>query len=118
MVVIREHYMGWEQIYAYIAALSRTYTFIYINIFIFKGLKHPQIFHEPGILPASSKYEHSLLAEEDKNEYLNLLLLAHMTTQKPYLNPSITINQIAAALQIPPKYLSQIINEKMDKNFF
>jgi AraC-like DNA-binding protein len=41
-----------------------------------------------------------------------------MNSERPYLNPAISINQLAQKLEILPRYLSQIINEKLNKNFF
>jgi AraC-like DNA-binding protein len=70
---------------------------------------------DDAIEPA--KYISSPLTEELKNSYLDKLI-NYMNSERPFLNPDISINQLAQELQISPKYLSQIINEKLNKNFF
>jgi YesN/AraC family two-component response regulator len=41
-----------------------------------------------------------------------------MLEQKPFLEPSLTINDLADKTQIMPRYLSQIINECLNQNFY
>jgi len=41
-----------------------------------------------------------------------------METEKPYLEPRITIAELAQRMDIPVNYLSQVINEQLDQNFF
>jgi AraC-like DNA-binding protein len=43
---------------------------------------------------------------------------AHMRAHKPYLNPSLTLPELAAELQLPPHVLSRVINEGFGLNFF
>ncbi|WP_151087344.1 helix-turn-helix domain-containing protein [Hymenobacter baengnokdamensis] len=42
----------------------------------------------------------------------------YMQQHKPYLNPSLTIHELAAGLQLPPHVLSKVINEGFGQNFF
>jgi AraC-like DNA-binding protein len=92
------------------------------------GIKQPGIFNElyaerkaaakkiDVILP-EIKYERSGLKESDAEKYLNRLL-RYMETKKPYLDVDLTIQDIAQALNIPRHYLTQVINEKLNKNFY
>jgi len=41
-----------------------------------------------------------------------------MRTQQPYLNPFLTVQELAEKVQIPAKDLSVLINSYMDKHFF
>ena len=41
-----------------------------------------------------------------------------MDTEKPYLNGKLSLKQVATDLEISTNYLSQVINENMDMNFF
>lgn len=41
-----------------------------------------------------------------------------MKTKNPYLNPSLTINELGRQLAISPRRLSQAINEQLKQNFF
>jgi len=40
-----------------------------------------------------------------------------MREYKLYLNPDLTLNDIAANLELPPNYTSQLLNEGFNKNF-
>ena len=42
----------------------------------------------------------------------------YMRRHKPYLNPSLTIHELATGLQLPPHVLSRVINEGFGQNFF
>lgn len=41
-----------------------------------------------------------------------------MLEKKPFLNPTLTLNQLAQDLDVPPYFLSQILNSELKYNFF
>ena len=41
-----------------------------------------------------------------------------MGKEQPYLNPDLTLPGLAKKIDIPTNYLSQVINERKDSNFF
>jgi AraC-like DNA-binding protein len=41
-----------------------------------------------------------------------------MNKERPYLESQLTLPQLAQQLGISPNYLSQVINEQLQKNFF
>ena len=41
-----------------------------------------------------------------------------MQKEKPHLNQTLTLNNLAASLNVQPKILSQIINQNLNKNFY
>ena len=45
-------------------------------------------------------------------------LAAYMDNMKPYINPKLTLVELATGLKQPPYILSRIINAGYDKNFF
>jgi AraC-like DNA-binding protein len=47
-----------------------------------------------------------------------LRLEGHMRGQRPWLEPDLTLEQLAGQLQMRPKLLSQAINEGLGQNFF
>lgn len=63
------------------------------------------------------KYANSRLTEEQKNEIFNTLKVL-MKDQKPFLNPKITIEDLASLMGVNKKYVSQVINEKTKDNFY
>ncbi len=63
------------------------------------------------------KYQKSGLKEEDANKYLGQLL-TFMKTQKPYLNGELTIEDVSNKTEIPRHIITQIINQKIGKNFY
>jgi len=63
------------------------------------------------------KYEKSGLKEDDADVFLKILE-NHMRSDKPYLDPDLTIVDLSEKLNIPRHYVTEIINKKLDKNFF
>lgn len=62
------------------------------------------------------KYSNSGLDEAQKEKLLEDII-ALMEEKKPYLNPDLTLAFVAEELDVYPRYVSQIINEKFEKNF-
>jgi len=87
--------------------------FIFANVAVFKGLKEPEVFNGSEEM---SKYRHSKLTRGEGEQYLRRLLLS-MRADKPYLDPDLTIVKLGRRLAIPPRYLSQVINEFLRVNF-
>ncbi len=62
------------------------------------------------------KYKKSLLDKKELQQYHDRL--EHlMLVEEPYLNPDLTLRTMAELLEIPPNYLSQLLNEGFDMNF-
>ena len=66
---------------------------------------------EPG-----RKYKKSLLDQADLEKYKHQLEQL-MAGEKPYLDPDLTLRSLADMLDLPPNYLSQLLNEGFDQNF-
>jgi AraC-like DNA-binding protein len=66
---------------------------------------------------SDEKYKKSALNAE-MSETLLAELLAHMDIHKPYLDGGLTLPQLAEQLGLSPNYLSQVINERLEQNFF
>lgn len=89
-------------------------SFIVSIVIIYFGLTQPKLFSDTG---ERTKYAGSTLSAEDIRLYANRLE-EFMKTEKPHLIPSITINHLSEKLAIHPRYLSQLINETFQQNFF
>lgn len=110
---------------------------IYLGFTIFAfsvsyfGIKQPALFgdikHSENFIPMTIstpeehnnhlKYEKSGLRDEDADNYINQIT-SFMEKDKPYLNGDLTIQDISDKLNIPKHYITQVINEKLQKNFY
>jgi AraC-like DNA-binding protein len=88
--------------------------FCFFNYIFYKGLSQPEIFS--GI-EEKPKYVSSRLTDTDAELFLSKLT-AFMAKDKPYLNPTLTLKELALQISISPRYLSQIINEYTHQNFY
>ena len=92
------------------------FIFYFANRVILKGLMQPNLFHGISSV-AGVKYRASSLTTEERTGYKQKLE-ASMKTDKPYLDPDLTINQLAEKMDMPSKTLSQVINQSFQKSFF
>ncbi|MCP4151788.1 MAG: AraC family transcriptional regulator [bacterium] len=65
----------------------------------------------------TSEKENIHIKNRIQEGYLDKLLL-YMETEKPYLNPNLSINDVSENTSIPAYMLSQVINSRLGKNFF
>ncbi len=71
--------------------------------------------NESGI--GSKKYLKSGLSDEAAEEHLNILIKL-MEDKKPYMDSELTLNKLAELISISPHHLSEVINKKLNQNFF
>ncbi|MDH5406094.1 MAG: helix-turn-helix domain-containing protein [Candidatus Aminicenantes bacterium] len=90
---------------------------IFVSLMFFKGLKQPEIFSGTNENQFKRKYEKTLLPDAIKRDYKNKLI-RYVETKKPYLDPSLSLNDLAEKVSIPPHHLSQILNSCLNQNFF
>jgi AraC-like DNA-binding protein len=95
---------------AYTVSIYALTVFLFINTIMFFLLLKPDVYY------VIAKYKNNKLTQPDKSEYLQKLNF-YMETQKPYLNPDITLESLAGEISVNPRILSQIINETFKKNF-
>lgn len=65
----------------------------------------------------NKKYSKSEM-KKDEIDSLNSRLVELLENEKPYLDPEISLNNLANTLEVSPHNLSQLINSKFDMNFF
>ncbi len=63
------------------------------------------------------KYARSGLRDEQADEYLTKLL-QYMDEEKPFLDGDMTINDLSRRTGIPRHYITEVLNEKHNRNFF
>jgi AraC-like DNA-binding protein len=92
--------------------------FYFINRLMFKALNNPEIFSWVDENDMPVKFGTGVAPTlPDKTNELNMLS-AYMQTNKPYLNPELTVEVMARAMRMQPKDLSKLINEQLRQNFF
>jgi AraC-like DNA-binding protein len=93
---------------------SITIFLVFVIILVYKGLTQLKIFS--GI-EEKSKYADTKLTPSEIEMYIQKLK-NYMKTQQLYLIPSLTIDDLSKKLSIPSWYLSQVINDSFNQNFF
>lgn len=101
--------------------------FLSLSVFViligYFGLKQKVIFSSEDIIVlgeatrVQTKYSGSRLSDSEAKHYTEKLT-DYMKSAKPYLNPDLSLPQLASELNISSHYLSQVINEQFNLNFF
>jgi AraC-like DNA-binding protein len=92
------------------------FIFFFINRVLIKALHQPEIFS--GIeLKEMEKYSDSNISETEISD-LSSQLLSAMEKDKLYLNPELSIKDLADYIGTTVKVLSQVINQSFNKKFY
>lgn len=106
--------------------ISYVFMVVFISTLGFFGIRHQGIFTEKNILKhsiAESKatkgdsYQKSGLKPTDCEE-IHKKLLALMKKEKPFLEPKLSLGQLAEKIDVTSNNLSQVINQCEEKNFY
>ena len=116
IIFISLFFIGIDVYSIYIALIPLLVSIAILAIGYF-GLVQPIIIPPEVENNKPKKYEKSSLTEESSGKYLNRLLHV-MESEKPFLNNDLTLQKLSDLLSISQHHLSQIINEKMNQNFF
>ena len=103
-----------ESIHNVILNLSLLINLSFTLIVTYKGLSQSQSFSGIQELP---KYASSTLKPADCQAIVRRLNV-YMKNEKPYLNPSLTVNELSEKLNTQPKHLSQSIHTCLNQNFY
>jgi len=98
---------------------------IVISWYLFKALNHPELFRT---VDSKLKLVKDIVLEGGETELLPInenaynaeyfKLKDYMNARKPYLNPSLTIKDMADDLGIPVRDLSLLINHQLGQHFY
>lgn len=92
------------------------FIFYFVNKVILKALRQPEIF--AGITQnETTKYLGSNLTPGQIEAYKNELV-ALLGSEKPFLNPQVSLSDLSKKLSVSTKQLSQVINQSFNKSFF
>ncbi len=102
-------------------ALIYTGVVIFVFLIGFFGVRQTTVFSHGRVTPPEpekkEKYQKSGLSEETASE-LHRTLIRVMKEDAPYKRPELSIDDLAETLGVHPNYLSQVINQKEQKNFY
>lgn len=90
---------------------------VFVSLIVLKGLKQPVIFLGSDSPKARRRYEKTLLPEDQAGAYRRKLT-AYMEQEKPFLNPLLSLPDLASLVKIPAHHLSQVLNASLGQNFF
>ena len=93
---------------------------------VMKALNHPELFRgvnsklqlAKDILPAVEEKTESKDVQDDAISSQISTLKQYMAEKEPFLDPSLTIQELANQIDIPVRDLSVLINHHMDQHFF
>lgn len=97
------------------------FSFFLILVFLLSisyfSFLQPEINLEPYNKKKAPVYEKQRLPESLENTFLKQLL-DYMEEEKPYLNPDLSIRQLADEVSIPSAHLTMILNVLIKQNFY
>lgn len=111
---------------------ATTFFILWLGYF---GIKQVQVFHQPNtaesedleyekiqktaidLETADKKYKNSGLTDSDIDQ-IHDRLIQLLDNQKPFINPNLTLQELAKMLHVHSNALSQVINTKEERNFY
>jgi AraC-like DNA-binding protein len=113
-------YFGQKDIFQASQIIVGLIVLLVVCWYVLKALRYPALF--TGV-DSKTKLAQNLIEEntsEENGTYKNNLqqLTSYMATQKPYLNPSLTIRNLAEETEMNSRDLSILINQKLNQHFF
>lgn len=98
----------------YIAAIA-SLGFYFVTFWV---VRDSQMFGMKTLVPEAEKrkYEKSSLDTEQVPQLVQKVM-DYMEMEKPYLNGSLTLTELADSLRLSTHHLSQLLNEQLGKNF-
>lgn len=119
-------YSGFREVFLWTNVLVGSIALFITCWFIMKALNHPELFRGVN---SKLKLTKDILPEvEDKSAPSNTqnalissqisALKQYMAEKEPFLDPSLTIQELANQIDIPVRDLSVLINHQMDQHFF
>lgn len=90
-----------------------------LNTFVigYRAMHQPEIISGPLEAEPGRRYERSSLNPENAALY-EARLRETMEREKLFLDPELTLPKLARALDLPASHLSQVINERLGRNFY
>lgn len=119
-------YSGFKEVFLWANVLVGTIALFITCWFIMKALKYPELFRgvnsklvlTKDILPEIDEKPEALNQQNDLINAQITTLKQYMNEKEPFLDPSLTIQELANQISIPVRDLSILINHHIDQHFF
>ncbi|MFC2138044.1 helix-turn-helix domain-containing protein [Bacteroidota bacterium] len=116
--IIKEYVLTDIAVFHYtIKGIGIIFNLILISILLIRCLQHSEMLTYSFSNGNGQKYNKSPLTEDHKEFYLEKLE-SFMVTSKPYLSSTINLPDLAKGISIPARYISQVLNEKLEMSFY
>jgi AraC-like DNA-binding protein len=120
-------YVDFELLWIWANVVLQFILLIVICWFVLKALNYPELFRgidsklqlARDIIPKGN--ENSVAIKGNQNDAITAqisTLKHYMTEKEPFLNPSLTIQELSNQIEIPVRDLSVLINHHIDQHFF
>ncbi|MCM0666470.1 helix-turn-helix domain-containing protein [Flavobacterium tyrosinilyticum] len=119
-------YSGFKEVFLWANVLVGTIALFITCWFIMKALKYPELFRgvnsklvlTKDILPEIDEKPEAVNQQNDLINAQITTLKQYMNEKEPFLDPSLTIQELANQISIPVRDLSILINHHIDQHFF
>jgi AraC-like DNA-binding protein len=113
----------WVKYYLTVLNIIVLFMLFYVIRVMMKALHKPDFFSIPDEGEMHVQSRESALKSSSKPDNLESgrianKLVDYVKENKPYLNPELTLDQLASQLSLKPRVLSQVINEELGQNFY
>ncbi|WP_433829391.1 helix-turn-helix domain-containing protein [Flavobacterium anhuiense] len=119
-------YIGFREVFLWANVLVGTIALFITCWFIMKALKYPELFRgvnsklvlTKDILPEMEEKPEAVTQKNDLIDTQIATLRQYMVEKEPFLDPSLTIQELSNQISIPVRNLSILINHHIDQHFF
>ncbi len=108
--------------------ISTRFTFHIVGLFMscyifyvsFWGIRKTDVFHNlnPKDIKLSEKNEQLDQSQQDEADNIAAMLTKKLQTDKLYLDPDLSLTNLAKLMEVPSGKLSWVINNRLNKNFY
>ncbi len=109
-------YVDRENSFEYVQLLVSVLALTVICWYVLKALKYPELFNgvNSNIQVVNQDNDQSIIINSSDIDELT----KYMKTAKPFLNPSLSIRNLAEEIKMNPRELSILINQQLKQHFF
>ncbi len=107
---------GKEELANWLYAGNISYMIFFLTGMVFTALSKPDFFQAINTNSSRPKYFYTNLSSSQKKSILGRLE-SLMVQEKPYLLQDLTLEDVSEKLGISKRHISQVINEKLQRNF-